>query len=110
MPGGRPVRRMLEPSLLPIRAPATPEDHMQTTYGRPQIEFVLGKGRWEDWDEVLHWLEDEGPDEPRLATSTVRSMTEDFRALQQGGEAFSNDSGRIYKLVRWMWETSRGVG
>ncbi len=75
---------------------------MITLYGKPEIESVLTRGAWESWDEVLHWLEDEGPRDSTLARSTVRAMTEDFIKLKLGGEPFTDDADALYKLVSWM--------
>ncbi len=77
----------------------TGQKKMQRDYTQSDVEALLRRGHWNDWGEMIQWLEIHGEKNHELTPGETIAMVEDLRQVQQSGEPFTNDPHRVYQLM-----------
>lgn len=66
-------------------------------YKEDDVEQVMRKREWRDWDEVISWLREQGDADRRLTPGEVKHMVEDFTRLKEQGVPFTRDAHKLYE-------------
>ncbi|MEU9828469.1 hypothetical protein [Micromonospora chersina] len=73
---------------------------MQKDYDVTDIERLMGKRDWKNYDDVIKWLKKEGDEDRRFTPGEVQHMIDDFSRAREKGTDFSHDPERLYKKLK----------
>lgn len=87
---------MKEQDVQGVEVKKTGNKQWERDYGEGDIEVVLSRGDWQDWDDAINWLEENGEQDNELTPGEAVAMAEDLRDLRDQGEPYSNDPNEVY--------------
>lgn len=90
---------MKEQDVQGVEVKKTGNKQWERDYGKGDIEVVLSRGDWQDWDDAINWLEENGEQDNELTPGEAVAMAEDLRDLRDQGEPYSNDPNKVYKIA-----------
>lgn len=88
---------MKEKDVKGVEVKKTGNKQWERDYGEGDIEVVLSRGDWQDWDDAINWLEENGEQDNELTPGEAVAMAEDLRDLRDQGEPYSSNSAEVYK-------------
>jgi hypothetical protein len=69
-------------------------------YEESDLEHVMRRKDWQNWDELISWLREEGDNDRRLTPGEVKHMVEDLTRLKEQKVPFTKDAHAIYEAAR----------
>jgi hypothetical protein len=73
---------------------------MEKDYEESDLQHVLRRQEWKNWDEVISWLREEGDNDRRLTPGEVKHMVQDLSRVKEQGEPFTKDAHQIFEKAR----------
>ncbi|MGC1214608.1 MAG: hypothetical protein WA890_25540 [Micromonospora sp.] len=73
---------------------------MQKDYEVTDIERLMGKRDWKNYDEVITWLQKEGDEDRRFTPGEVQHMIDDFSRVRDTGVDFVRDPERLHRQLK----------
>jgi hypothetical protein len=77
-----------------------PSGAKEKMYEESDLEHVLRRRDWQNWDELISWLREEGDNDRRLTPGEVKHMVQDLNRLKEQGRPFTKDAQDLYKAAR----------
>lgn len=72
----------------------------ENDYTQSDVERLLGKRQWRNYDEMISWLDREGDADRRFTPGEVRHLMEDLSRLKQRRTEFITDPGRLFQELK----------
>jgi hypothetical protein len=72
----------------------------EKTYEESDLKNVLQRRDWQNWDELISWLREEGDDYRRLTPGEVKHMVQDLSRLKEQGKPFTKDAHQLFQEAR----------
>jgi hypothetical protein len=69
-------------------------------YEQSDVEMLLRKGEWRNYDDMIKWLQEEGDGYRKFTPGEVGHMIDDLSRLRQKGAKFITDSGQLYQEMK----------
>ncbi|MFG2054276.1 hypothetical protein ACGFI9_09600 [Micromonospora sp. NPDC048930] len=73
---------------------------MQKDYDVTDIERLMGKRDWKNYDDVINWLKKEGDEDRRFTPGEVQHMIDDFSRARDKGIDFVHEPEQLYKKLK----------
>lgn len=73
---------------------------MQKDYEISDIERLMGKRDWKNYDEVINWLKKEGDQDRRFTPGEVQHMIDDFSRTRDKGIDFVRDPEKLHQQLK----------
>jgi hypothetical protein len=73
---------------------------MQKDYDVTDIERLMGKRDWKNYDDVIKWLKKEGDEDRRFTPGEVQHMIDDFSRARDKGIDFSQEPEQLCKKLK----------
>jgi hypothetical protein len=81
-----------------IHDPASREKEKQQ-YPERDLENVLEGHQFQNWDQFLNYLREEGDKARGVTPGELKQMVEDFSRAKERGKPFTNDPHQLYELA-----------
>lgn len=69
------------------------------TYHPSDLEVLFRRGNWQNWDDAIHWLEENGEADEELGPGEAQAMRQDLLSLRDGGFRFTHKPDEVYKMA-----------
>lgn len=73
---------------------------MQKDYEVSDIERLMGKQDWKNYDQVINWLKKEGDQDRRFTPGEVQHMIDDFSRARDKGMNFVRDPDQLHQQLK----------
>jgi hypothetical protein len=73
---------------------------MEKDYEVTDIERLLGKRDWRDYNEMIKWLENEGDADRRFTPGEVKHMIDDLSRMKNMGKPMSKNPEQLFKQMK----------
>jgi hypothetical protein len=69
-------------------------------YRQSDVEVLLRRGSWRNWDDAIRWLEENGEADGELAPGEALAMRADLMSLRDRGFRFTHKPDELYTMAR----------
>lgn len=82
-----------------VRIRDTGHKRWQYDYEPGDLKAVYNRREWSSWDEMIHWLEQEGEADNELTPGETIALVEDLRSVRDMGAPFVMNPTEAFELV-----------
>ncbi len=68
-------------------------------YHPSDVEVLFRRGNWQNWDDAIQWLEENGEADEDVGSSEARAMREDLLRLRDAGFRFTHKPDEVYRMA-----------
>lgn len=68
-------------------------------YRQSDVEVLFRRGNWRNWDDAIHWLEENGEADSELAPGEALALRADLMTLRDMGFKFIHKPDELYKMA-----------
>lgn len=69
-------------------------------YDRSDVEHLMRKRDWRDYDQMIAWLRQQGDADNRLTPGEVHHLVDDLSRVKQRGAGFITDPAQLYRELK----------
>jgi hypothetical protein len=73
---------------------------MEKDYDVTDIERLMGKRDWRNYDDVIKWLQKEGDADRRFTPGEVKHMIDDFSRMRGSGKPMTQNPEQLFKQLK----------
>jgi hypothetical protein len=73
---------------------------MEKDYDITDIERLMSKQDWRNYDDMIKWLQKEGDADRRFTPGEVRHMIDDLSRVKKAGKPMAKNSEQLFKQLK----------